>query len=149
MQNQFKCIKLHILGGKASPSSSIGPSLGQHGINIVKFCKEFNDKTQDKKGLILPTTIKVYPNKTFSFTCKEPPTSILIKKILGLSLNSKPGSGASKPGLNNIASIHMTDIFKIVELKKKDLNSYDKIAASKIIIGTAKSMGISILDKKE
>lgn len=140
-----KTIKLQIEAGGAKPSSSIGPTLGQHGINIVKFCKEFNLKTQEQSGLILPVIVTIYSNKQYSFIFKKPPTSTLIKKILGLKLQAKPGSGSKSPGKKIIALISMKQLEKIAYIKQEDLNTYDIDSSVKTIMGTVKSMGIGII----
>lgn len=139
-----KIIKLQILAGNATPASSIGPMLGQHGINIMKFCKDFNQKTKDQLNMPLPTSITIYPNKTYSFSFKNPPASILIKQKLGLSLTKKPGSGSKNPGKEIIQVITYSQLKDIATTKKTDLNSYSIKSAIKIIAGTAKSMGINI-----
>jgi large subunit ribosomal protein L11 len=141
--SNVKIVKLQILAGKATPSSSIGPALGQHGINIMNFCKEFNSSTKDKASLLLPTIISIYPNKKYSFIVKEPPTSVLIKKMLDMKLTSKPGSGSATPGSNIVGCLNREQLNKIVDIKYKDLNCYTKEAALNIIIGTAKSMGVN------
>lgn len=137
-------IKLQIPAGKAIPASAIGPALGQHGINIIKFCKDFNLQTKENIGLIYPVIITIYPDKNYSFIIKDPPTSVLIKKILGLPLTKKPGSGSKMPGKEIVASITYSQLENIAKMKKNDLNSYDIKTSIKIIKGTAKSMGISI-----
>jgi len=140
-----KTIKLQIEAGRATPSSSIGPTLGQYGINIVKFCKEFNIQTQEQSGLILPVIVTIYSNKQYKFIFKKPPTSTLIKKILGLKLHKKPGSGSKNPGKTIIALISMHQLQKVACIKQEDLNTYDIDSSIKIIMGTAKSMGIGII----
>lgn len=145
MQKPVKTyIKLQIEAGKATPAPPIGPALGQHGINIMSFCKDFNNKTRDKK-MILPVIITVYMDKSFSFIIKTPPASILLKQAAGLSLDKKPGSGSKKPGKEKVAEITIDKIEQIAEIKKNDLNSYDVKNSIKIILGTAKSMGIEII----
>jgi len=145
-KKSHKIIKLQILAGKASPSSSIGPALGQHGVNIMNFCKEFNARTKDYEELPLTAIIKIFTNKSYTFILKQPPTSILIKKTLNLSLAKKPSSGSKSPGKEIVGKINNEQLVEIAKLKNSDLNSYDLKSAIKIIIGTAKSMGIEIKD---
>lgn len=145
-KKSYKIIKLQILAGKASPSSSIGPALGQHGINIMNFCKEFNKITIDYEELPLTAIIKIFPNKSYKFTLKKPPTSVLIKKILNLSLTKKPSSGSRNPGKETVGVISNSQLKEIVKIKNSDLSSYSLDRAVKIIAGTAKSMGIEIKD---
>jgi len=145
-EKAYKTIRLQIVSGKAAPSSSIGPALGQHGINIMNFCKEFNQRTANNEELPVTAVITVYPNKTFKFTLKQPPTSTLIKKVLGLKLTKKPGSGSKNPGTQVAGSITDTQLREIAKIKENDLNSYSIDEAIKIIAGTAKSMGIDVKD---
>jgi len=145
-KKSHKTIKLQIVAGKASPSSSIGPALGQQGINIMNFCKEFNSRTTDFEELPLTAIIKIYANKSYTFTLKQPPTSILIKRALKLSLTKKPSSGSKHPGKDIIGIISNAQLKNIAKLKEPDLNSYSLDEAIKIIAGTAKSMGIEIKD---
>jgi len=136
---------MQIEGGKATPAPPIGPALGQHGLNIMKFCKEFNAKTKAKSGLILPVIIFASIDKTFTFIIKEPPASILLKKALGLDINSKTGTGSKYPGREFIGELDKEKIMKIAKQKFNDLNSYNIENAIKIISGTARSMGIKII----
>lgn len=140
----FKIIKLQVPSGGATPASSIGPMLGQHGINIVKFCKEFNEQTKKNVGLITSVIVTIFENKSFTFVVKDPPASVLIKKILGLKTTKKPGSGSKSPGREIVAKISNSQLRNVAILKKNDLNSYSIDKAIKIIAGTAKSMGIEI-----
>merc|ERR1712100_527512 len=121
----YKLVKLQILAGKASPSSSIGPALGQHGINIMNFCKEFNKKTADHEELPLTAVIKIYTNKSYSFTLKQPPTSVLIKKTLNLALTKKPSSGSKHPGKEIVGTINNDQLKLVARLKEPDLSSYN------------------------
>jgi len=145
-KKSYKVIRLQIMAGKASPSSSIGPALGQHGINIMNFCKEFNKRTMDYEELPLTAVIKIFANKSYSFVLKKPPTSILIKKVLDMKLTKKPSSGSKNPGKDIIGFINNKQLEEIAEIKASDLSSYDLDKAVKIIAGTAKSMGIEIKD---
>ena len=144
-KKDFKIIKIQIPAGKANPSPPVGPALGQHGVNIMDFCKKFNLHTKDKSGSIVPVIIKVYKNKSFTFITKQPHAVTLIKKMAGLSLDKKPGSGAKNSGKEIVAKLTMKQLREIAEYKKSDLNSYDVESAMKIISGTAKSMGVEII----
>lgn len=131
-----KVIKLQIPAGKANPAPPIGPALGAAGVNIMGFCKEFNAKTQNMGGDILPVVISVYPDKSFTFICKKPPVPELIKKTLGLE------KGSSIPNRDKVAKISYEQAKKIAEEKMQDLNARDIEAAVRIVYGTARSMGI-------
>jgi large subunit ribosomal protein L11 len=131
-------IKLQISAGAANPSPPVGPALGQHGVNIMEFCKAFNAKTQDQKGMIIPVVITVYADRSFSFITKTPPAAVLILKELGL----KSGSGV--PNKDKVGKLTREQLLKIAEIKKPDLNSNDDDAAIKIIAGTARSMGVDV-----
>lgn len=131
-------IKLHVPAGQANPAPPVGPALGQHGVNIMGFCKSFNEKTKDREGLILPVIINVYEDKSFDFIIKSPPASILIKRICQLA----KASGAT--GKEVIAKITKDQITDIAKQKLKDLNTRDLDKAIKIIEGTCRSMGIGI-----
>jgi len=133
-------IKLQIPGGKATPAPPVGPALGQHGVNIVQFTKEFNARTADKDGLTIPVVITVYADRSFSFITKTPPAAVLLKKACGLK------SGSGKPNKNKVAKISMAEVQKIAELKMPDLNAASLEAAISMIAGTARSMGIVVED---
>ena len=133
-------IKLQIPGGKATPAPPVGPALGQHGVNIVQFTKEFNARTADKDGLTIPVVITVYADRSFSFITKTPPAAVLLKKACGL----KTASG--KPNKNKVAKISMAEVQKIAELKMPDLNAASLEAATSMIAGTARSMAIVVED---
>ncbi len=133
-------IKLQIQAGKANPSPPIGPALGQHGLNIMEFCKAYNAKTQDAGDTIIPVVITVYHDKSFSFITKTPPASVLIFKKLGLK------KGSSNPKKDRVAKITREQVKEIAEIKMPDLNAYDIEAAIKIVEGTAKSAGVTIVD---
>ncbi len=135
-------IKLQIPAAKANPAPPIGPALGQRGVNIMAFCKDFNAKTQKQAGSILPTVITVYADKSFSFITKSPPASDLLKKAAGVPKGSQtPGPTGAKAG-----SVTSAQIREIAKLKLEDLNAYDESAAMKIIAGSARSMGLEIID---
>ena len=133
-------IKLQIPAGKATPAPPVGPALGQHGVNIVEFTKQFNAKTADQGDMIIPVVITVYADRRFSFITKTPPAAVLLKK----ACNIKSGSGV--PNKNKVATIKRAEVQKIAELKMPDLNSATIEAATSMIEGTAKSMGIVVED---
>ena len=136
-------IKLHVPAGQANPAPPVGPALGQHGVNIMQFCKQFNEKTKGKEGLIFPAVITVYQDKTFTFIIKSPPSSILLK----LAANLAKASGTA--GKEKIASLSKKQVEEIAKQKMKDLNTSDLERAIKIIEGTARSMGIAVLSQEE
>ncbi|MBL7159890.1 50S ribosomal protein L11 [Candidatus Microgenomates bacterium] len=133
-------IKLQIPAGQANPAPPVGPALGQHGLNIAEFCKQFNDKTKDKVGNIIPVEIKVFEDKTYSFSLKTPLTSDLLKKAAGI----EKGSGHSLQ--EKMGKINKSKIKEIAKIKMPDLNTDDLEAACKIIEGTARQMGLEIVD---
>ncbi len=133
-------IKLQIPAGKAAPTPPVGPALGQHGLNIMGFCKEFNEKTKNDAGLIIPVVITVYADRTFSFITKTPPAAVLLKKACKL----EKASGV--PNRDKVAKISRADVAKIAEQKMADLNANDIEAATSMIAGTARSMGIVVTD---
>ena len=131
-------IKLQLPAGKATPAPPVGPALGQHGVNIMAFCKEFNAKTADKSGLIIPVVISVYQDKSFSFIMKTPPAAVLLMKALGLE------KGSSEPNKSKIGKISINKVREIAELKFDDLNASNIDSAMDMICGTARSMGIEV-----
>ena len=133
-------IKLQIPAGKATPAPPVGPALGQHGVNIMQFTKEFNERTKNDGDLIIPVVITVYADRSFSFITKTPPAAVLIKK----ACNIKSGSGV--PNKTKVAEISKEDLRKIAELKMPDLNAASVEAAMSMIAGTARSMGITVED---
>ena len=133
-------IKLQLPAGKATPAPPVGPALGQHGVNIMGFCKEFNEKTANQAGLIIPVVITVYQDRSFSFILKTPPAAVLIKKELGLE------SGSGVPNRTKVGSLTKEQVRKIAELKMPDLNAASIETAMSMIEGTAKSMGVTITE---
>ena len=131
-------IKLQIPAGSANPSPPVGPALGQHGVNIMEFCKAYNAKTQDQKGLIIPVIVTVYSDRSFSFVTKTPPASDLLKKAAGLE------KGSGEPNRQKVGKVTRTQVREIAEMKMKDLNAFSVESAEKMIEGTARSMGITI-----
>ena len=139
-------IKLQVPAGKANPAPPVGPSLGQHGVNIMGFCKQFNAKTQDKaaENLLIPVVITVYADRSFTFITKTPPASVLLKKAAGLHLNKKPATGSPEPRKVKVATVTWDQCREIAEQKLPDINAYDAEQGAKIIAGTARSMGIDV-----
>ena len=133
-------IKLQIPAGKATPAPPVGPALGQHGVNIVQFTKEFNARTADKCDLIIPVVITVYADRSFSFVTKTPPAAVLLKKACNIK------SGSAVPQKNKVATIKKSELQKIAETKMPDLNAGSIEAAMSMIAGTARSMGITVVD---
>ncbi len=140
-KNVMAQIKLQIPAGQATPAPPVGPALGQHGVNIGMFVKDFNDKTKDKEpGLILPVIINVYEDRSFDFIIKSPPTSVLIKKACAIA------KASSTPGREEIAQIPKDKVEDIAKQKMQDLNAADLDAAMRMVAGTARSMGIKVVD---
>jgi len=133
-------IKLQIPAGLATPAPPVGPALGQHGANIMEFCKQFNSKTSNQPGMIIPVVITVYADRSFSFITKTPPAAVLLKKELGLE------SGSAEPNRDKIATVTRAQLKKIAEIKMEDLNANDLDAGARMIAGTARSMGIEVAD---
>ncbi len=133
-------IKLQIPAGKATPAPPVGPALGQHGVNIMAFTKEFNERTSKDMGLIIPVIITVYADRSYTFVTKTPPASILIKKACGIE------SGSGVPNRTKVATITGEQVRKIAEQKMPDLNAADVDSAARMIAGTARSMGVTVVD---
>ncbi len=132
-------IKLQIPAGQANPAPPVGPALGQHGVNIMAFCKEFNAATKGDAGLVIPVVISVYQDKSFTFITKSPPASILLKKAAGLA------SGSKAPNKEKVGKVTRSQVMDIVKMKMKDLNATSEEAAFRVISGTARSMGIEVV----
>ena len=131
-------IKLHVPGGQANPAPPVGPALGQHGVNIMEFCKQFNARTQDKQGITIPVEITVYVDRSFSFITKTPPASVLILRAIGLP------KGSGEPNREKVGNISRTQLEEIASTKMEDLNANDMDAAVRMIAGTARSMGVEV-----
>ncbi len=131
-------IKLQLPAGQANPSPPVGPALGQHGVNIMEFCKVYNAKTQDKVGLVVPVEITVYADRSFTFITKTPPASVLLIKAAGLE------KGSGEPNLNKVGKVSKNQVKEIAQMKMEDLNAADVEGAMRIIEGTARSMGIVV-----
>ena len=133
-------IKLHCPAGKANPAPPVGPALGQHGVNIMEFCKAFNARTQEQAGLIIPAVITVYADRSFTFELKSPPAAVLLKRA------AKVKKGSGEPHKEKVGTVTQKDLEEIVEIKKADLNAWNVEAAKKSIAGTARSMGLTVED---
>jgi large subunit ribosomal protein L11 len=139
-------IKLQIPAGKANPAPPVGPALGQHGVNIMDFCKQFNARTQAqaKDEMTIPVLITVFSDRSFTFITKTPPAAILIKKAVGLSTQKKPGSGSKEPNKTKVAKLSKKQLRDIATAKLPDLNTTDVEAAMRTIAGTARAMGVEV-----
>ncbi len=132
-------VKLQVTAGKANPSPPIGPALGQHGVNIMDFCKAFNARTANDEGMIIPVVITIFQDRSFTFITKTPPASILLKKA------AKVAKGAGDPKRDKVGKVSMQQVDEIATLKMSDLNAYDLDGARRIIMGTARSIGIEVV----
>jgi large subunit ribosomal protein L11 len=132
-------VKLQIPAGQANPAPPVGPALGQQGVNIMAFCKEFNAATKEQAGLVIPVVITVYQDKSFTFITKSPPAAILLKKAAGIA------SGSKAPNKDKVGKVNRKQVMDIVKMKMKDLNATDEEAAFRVVAGTARSMGIDII----
>ena len=139
-KNVMAVVKLQIPAGKANPAPPIGPALGQHGVNIMGFCNEFNAQTKDKGDLIIPAEITIYEDRSFSFVLKTPPAAVLLKKAAGIE------TASGQPNRVKVAKVPRSKVKEIAELKMKDLNAASVEAAMRMVEGTARSMGIDIVD---
>ena len=132
-------IKLQIPAGQANPAPPVGPALGQHGVNIMAFCKEYNAKTRDQTGTIIPVVITVYQDKSFTFITKSPPAAVLLKKAAGITAGSK------EPNKEKVGKVTRYQVLDIVKIKLKDINATSEEAAFRVVAGTARSMGIEVV----
>lgn len=135
-------IKLQVTGGQANPAPPIGPALGQHGLNIMEFCKQFNEKTKDRQGVILPVVISVFKDKTFTFILKSPPVAVALKKAAGLA------KASPEPGRTLIGKVSRDEVIEIAKQKMSDFNTTKLESAIRIVEGTARSMGLEVVAKK-
>ena len=133
-------VKLAISAGKATPAPPIGPALGQHGVNIMGFCKEYNERTKEQVGLIIPVEVTIYEDRSFTFITKTPPASVLLKKMANIE------SGSAEPNRKKVASVPKSKVREIADIKMKDLNAASVEAAMRMVEGTARSMGIDIVE---
>ena len=133
-------IKLQIPAGQANPAPPVGPALGQHGVNIMEFCKQYNAVTKDQAGLVIPVVITVYQDKSFTFVTKSPPAAVLLKKA------AKIAAGSGEPNKKKVGSVTKKQLLEIVETKKADLNARDPEMAARMIAGTARSMGLEVVE---
>jgi large subunit ribosomal protein L11 len=133
-------IRLQIPAGQANPAPPVGPALGQHGVNIMEFCKAFNARTQEQAGLVIPVVITVYADRSFTFITKSPPAAVLLKKAAGLA------KGSGVPNRDKVGTVTRAQLLEIVSTKREDLNAVDDEAGIRIIAGTARSMGIEVVD---
>lgn len=132
-------VKLQILAGKATPAPPVGPALGQHGVNIMAFCKDYNERTASQAGLVIPVEITIYEDRSFTFVLKTPPASVLLKKAAGIE------AASGEPNKKKVGKVSSDKVKEIAELKMKDLNAADVEAAMRMVAGTARSMGIEIV----
>jgi large subunit ribosomal protein L11 len=139
-------VKLQLPAGKANPAPPVGPALGAHGVNIMQFCKEFNAKTAGG-DMIIPVVITVFSDRSFTFIMKTPPVSVLLKKAAGLSTNKKPGAGSKEPNKNKVGKVTMAQVRELAKQKLSDMNTTDVEAAIRTVQGTARSMGIDVVEK--
>jgi large subunit ribosomal protein L11 len=137
-------IKLQLPAGKANPSPPVGPALGQHGVNIMQFCKDFNSRSAPMGDTIIPVVITVYADRSYSFIMKSPPASVLVKKAAGLPTSKKPGHGSKEPNKIKVATLTWDQVREVAKTKIQDMNTTDVEAAARSIAGTAASMGITV-----
>ncbi len=139
-------VKLQLPAGKANPSPPVGPALGQHGVNIMAFCKDFNSRTASQGDMIIPVVITVFSDRSFTFILKTPPASVLLKKAAGLATVKKPGSGSKEPNKVKVGQVSRDKLKELAQMKMQDMNTTDLESAMRSMAGTARSMGIEITD---
>jgi large subunit ribosomal protein L11 len=139
-------VKLQLPAGKANPSPPVGPALGQHGVNIMAFCKDFNARTAQQGDMIIPVVITVFSDRSFTFILKTPPASVLLKKAAGLATTKKPGSGSKEPNKTKVGKVSKKQLQELAQLKMQDMNTTSLESAIRNMAGTARSMGIEIGD---
>jgi large subunit ribosomal protein L11 len=139
-------VKLQLPAGKANPSPPVGPALGQHGVNIMAFCKDFNARTANQGDMIIPVVITIFSDRSFTFIMKTPPASVLLKKAAGLSTVKKPGAGSKEPNKTKVGKVSNKQLVELAQLKMQDMNTTNLEAAIRSMAGTARSMGIEIGD---
>ncbi len=139
-------VKLQLPAGKANPSPPVGPALGQHGVNIMAFCKDFNSRTAAQENMIIPVVITVFSDRSFTFVLKTPPASVLLKKAAGLETKKKPGSGSKEPNKVKVGQVSRKQLQELAQLKMQDMNTTNLEAAMRNMAGTARSMGITVVD---
>ena len=139
-------VKLQLPAGKANPSPPVGPALGQHGVNIMAFCKDFNARTASQENMIIPVVITVFSDRSFTFVLKTPPASVLLKKATGLATSKKPGSGSKEPNKQKVGQVTQKQIRELAAQKMQDMNTTNVESAMRSMAGTARSMGIEIVD---
>jgi large subunit ribosomal protein L11 len=139
-------VKLQLPAGKANPSPPVGPALGQHGVNIMAFCKDFNSRSASQGDMIIPVVITVFSDRSFTFVMKTPPASVLLKKAAGLSTTKKPGAGSKEPNKIKVGKVSPKQLQELAQLKMQDMNTTNLESAMRSMAGTARSMGIEIGD---
>jgi len=139
-------IKLQVPAGKANPSPPVGPALGQHGVNIMAFCKDFNSRSASQGDMIIPVVITVFSDRSFTFVMKTPPASVLLKKAAGLATTKKPGAGSKEPNKTKVGKVSKKQLQELAQLKMQDMNTTNLESAMRSMAGTARSMGIEIGD---
>lgn len=139
-------VKLQLPAGKANPSPPVGPALGQHGVNIMAFCKDFNSRSASQGDMIIPVVITIFSDRSFTFIMKTPPAAVLLKKAAGLSTNKKPGAGSKEPNKTKVGTVSAKQLAELAQLKMQDMNTTNLDAAIRSLRGTARSMGISIAE---
>lgn len=139
-------VKLQLPAGKANPSPPVGPALGQHGVNIMAFCKDFNSRSASQGDMIIPVVITIFSDRSFTFIMKTPPAAVLLKKAAGLSTNKKPGAGSKEPNKSKVGTVSVKQLTELAQLKMQDMNTTNLESAIRSMRGTARSMGIDITE---